>query len=223
MTTIAASSTRSDTSRSTTTRNLLGCGIAAGPFYLAVVAVQAFTRDGFDVRKHAASLLSVGDHGWIQSANFLITAALVLAAAAGLRRVLTTGPGRRWAPRLLALYGVGLIGGGIFVPDPALGFPAGTPQDQPVTMSWHGILHFVTGGIGFIGLIACCLVLARRFKTEGRRGWATFSLVTGVGFLVAFLGIASGSAGAGVTIGFYLAVILVWTWLSATLRHLTPR
>jgi hypothetical membrane protein len=222
MTTIATSGTRSDTRR-VSTRTLLACGIAAGPFYLAVVAVQAVTRDGFDVRKHAASLLSVGEHGWIQSANFLITAVLVLAAAAGLRRVLTDGPGHRWAPRLLALYGVGLIGGGIFVPDPALGFPAGTPVDQPVTMSWHGILHFVSGGIGFIGLIACCLVFARRFRTEGQRGWAIFSRVTGIAFLVAFCGIASGSAGAGVTIGFYLAVILAWTWLAATLHKLTPR
>src|SRR5215204_2504558 len=48
------------------------------------------------------------------------------------------GPVHRWAPRLLFVYGVGLVIGGLFVPDPALGYPVGTPDEVPDSISWHG-------------------------------------------------------------------------------------
>jgi hypothetical protein len=35
-----------------------------------------------------------------------------------------------WAPRLIAVYGLGLIGAGIFAADPAYGFPIGTAADE---------------------------------------------------------------------------------------------
>lgn len=199
------------------TRRLLGCGMIAGPFYLAVAAVQAVLRDGFDPTKHAASLLTLGDHGWIQIANFVITGALVIAGAVGLRQ--TGAFGSRWAPRLLALYGVGTICAGIFVPDPALGFPVGTPSGQPTTISWHALLHFAAGGVGFLAFITCCLILARRFRSTGHPARAAYSLVTGIVFLAAFFGIASGSAGEGTTVAFILAVTAAWLWLTTTLHH----
>ena len=76
------------------TRALLACGVIAGPFYIAVGAIQLFIRPGFDIRRHALSLLSNGDLGWIQIANFAITGALLLASAVGMRRALhgTRGP-----------------------------------------------------------------------------------------------------------------------------------
>ena len=45
------------------TERLLACGIAAGPLFLVVWAIQAFTRDGFDPARHPISLLSLGDLG----------------------------------------------------------------------------------------------------------------------------------------------------------------
>ncbi len=57
------------------------------------------------------------------------------------------------------------------------------------------MLHFMVGGVGFLCLIAACFVLARRFARAGQRGLAWFSRVTGVVFLAAFAGIASGSHG----------------------------
>jgi hypothetical protein len=50
------------------------------------------------------------------------------------------------------LYGLGLIGAGFFRADPALGFPPGLPADAYGTISWHGMMHFVVGAIGFFGL-----------------------------------------------------------------------
>jgi len=112
-----------------------------------------------------------------------------------------------------------LIGAGIFVADPALGFPPGTPADAH-EISGHGILHFVTGGIGFLALIAACFVLARRFRALQQRRWAVYSLVTGLVFFAAFFGIATGSQLGGnvlvfVTLAFTVAVVNAWIWLSA--------
>ena len=90
------------------TKSLLGYGVIAGPIYVVVAAAQMFTRDGYDPTRHAVSQLSNGDLGWIQIANFLITGAMTIAAAVGVRRAL--GPGRlsAWASGLLAAYGFGV-------------------------------------------------------------------------------------------------------------------
>lgn len=55
------------------TRWLLICGIVAGPFYMALAMGQALIREGFDLMRHSVSLLSNGDLGWIQIANFLVS------------------------------------------------------------------------------------------------------------------------------------------------------
>jgi hypothetical protein len=198
------------------TRSLLGYGIIAGPLYVVVALAQALTRDGFDLSRHSWSLLANGELGWIQIANFIVTGLMTVAAAIGLRRALTPGRGRTWAPLLIAIYGVSLIGAGIFRADPAQGFPAGTPETT--TISWHGMLHFMLGGIGFLCLIAACFVLASRFTREGRRRLAWFSRVTGVVFLAGFVGIASGSHGP-TTLAFVAAVLIVWAWVSTVSVH----
>lgn len=201
------------------TRSLLGYGVLAGPAYVLVSLGQALTRDGFDLTRHSWSLLATGPFGWIQSTNLVLTGLMILAFAVGLRRALRPGPGATWAPRLIAGYGAGLVAAGVFRADPALGFPAGTPADAR-TISWHGALHLTAGGIGFLGLTAACLVLGRRFAGGGRPGWATFSRVTGVLFLAAFAGIASGSGGPVTTLPFVAAVLLVSAWMSALAAHL---
>jgi hypothetical membrane protein len=198
-----------------TTRRLLLAAAVAGPLYVLVALGQALVRDGFDLRHHAVSLLATGDWGWVQSANFLVTGGLTIAGAAGIRRALRSGPGHRWGPRLLGLYGASLLAAGVFPADPAAGFPAGTPTGPPAVISWHGTLHLVAGGIGFLALVAACLVLARRFATRARPGWAAASSATGMLVLVAFAVIASGQHSVAVTLGFGAAVVLAWAWVTA--------
>jgi hypothetical protein len=83
------------------------------------------------------------------------------------------------------------------------------------------MLHLACGGAGFLCLVAACLLLARRFARERARGWAVGSALIGVVFLTAFAGIASGGASApAVVIAFTVAVVAVWTWLSALHVHL---
>jgi hypothetical membrane protein len=193
------------------TKSLLGYGVIAGPVFVTVALAQALTRDGFDLSKHAWSLLANGDLGWIQTANFILTGLMTVAAAIGLRRALAPGRARTWAPLLIGVYGVSLIGAGVFRADPALGFPIGTPETT--TISWHGMLHFMVGGIGFLCLIAACFVLASRLTRDGGRPLAWFSRATGVVFLAGFAGIASGSHGP-TTLAFVAAVLTVWAWVS---------
>jgi uncharacterized membrane protein YozB (DUF420 family) len=195
------------------TRSLLGYGVLAGPVYVAVALVQSAIRPGFDLLHDDVSLLANGELGWIQVANFVVTGAFVLAFAAGLGRAIGG-----WAPRLVAAYGLGLIAAGIFTADPMNGFPAGAPM-RPETISVHGLLHIVAAGVGFLCLVAACMVMARRFAAAGRRGWMTFSIVTGVVFLVAFAGVASGSGSAVVVLGFWAALLLAWTWMASIAVH----
>jgi len=192
------------------TRTLLTAGLLAGPVYLLVGYSQAILRDGFDMRRHALSLLSNGDLGWIQISNFVLTGVLVIAGAVGLRTVLRSGRGRTWVPVLLTVYGIGLIGAGLFVADPGMGFPPGATE--PTSMSRSGLLHFVFGGLGFYALVAACFVLAVRFRAAGRNGLALYSAFSGAIFLAAFIAIASGSTSLTAMVGFYLAVTWIWIW-----------
>ena len=201
------------------TRALLICGVVAGPVYLIVGLVQALTRPGFDITRHDLSLLSNGDLGWIQVANLLLTGLLTVLAAVGMRRAMPSGRGRAAAPVLVAIYGLGTIGAGLFSADPAFGFPPGTPATAN-SISWHGLLHFVCGGVGFLALIVACFIFARRFATKNERTWSVWSVVTGVVFLAAFFGIAAGSGNSWTVLGFWIGILTAWAWVATVCLHL---
>jgi hypothetical membrane protein len=200
------------------TKSLLSAGAIAGPFYIIIGLIQAFTRPGFDITRHALSLLSNGDLGWIQITNFILSGLLVMAGALGIRRAIE-GKSKTWGTLLIGIYGLSLIGAGIFKADPAMGFPVGTPEGT-TTMSTHGILHFMTGGIGFLALIAACFVFARRFGSMGEKSWAIYSIFTGIVFFASFVGIASGSGNPLTILGFWIGLIFAWTWISLYTRRL---
>ena len=200
---------------SSATRALLAGGVVAGPVYVVVGLVEAFTREGFDLAHHSLSLLANGPLGWIHGAMLVVTGLLAIAGATGLRQALADGPGRGWGPVLVGVYGAGLVAAGFLTADPAQGFPPGTAEGPPATYTWHGIGHLAAGGIGFLCLIAACAVFARRFARQGERGWAAYSLATGVIFLAGFAGIASGNQVAWVNLVFGAAVVVAWTWISA--------
>jgi hypothetical membrane protein len=187
---------------------------------MAVVVIQALARDGFDLTRHPASLLSTGDLGWVQITNFVVSGMLTIACAVGMRRVLRPGMGGTWGPLLIGAYGAGLIAAGVFVADPADGFPPGTPPGPADQVSWHGAVHFVVAAIAFLALIAACLVYARRYAGLGQRGWAAYCVATGVIFLAAFAGIASGSGAPALNVAFAVAVLLGWTWVSVMAARL---
>lgn len=205
--------TRTPSAPTKLTNVLLVCGMIAGPFYIVVSLIQALTRPGFDLLRHDLSLLANGNLGWIQMTNLVLSGLLVLAFALGMRRDLRGSLGETWGPLLVGVYGLGLIGAGFFTADPALGFPPGTPADAH-TISWHGLLHFITAAIGFLALIAACIVIARRFVSQRLRGWAIYSVGSGLLFFSAFVGVATGSGQSWSVTGFWIGVIFIWTWIS---------
>lgn len=152
------------------TSKLLTAGYIAGPFFIVLSLVQAFTREGFDWIRHPASLLSLGNLGFIQIATFVITGLLYIACAVGLKRLHLSGVGRKWLPVLFVVVGIGFILGGVFVADPAFGFPPGTPEGMPKHTSWHSMIHAFAPVIGSLAISAALLIFARRLWKQGRRG-----------------------------------------------------
>ena len=73
----------------------------------------------------------------------------------------------------------------------------------------------MVAAVGFLCLVAACFVQARRFARERRGRFSWFSMITGVVFLLAFGGVASGSTSTVVILGFWAAVILSFTWIAA--------
>jgi hypothetical protein len=163
---------------------LLAGGIVAGPLFLAVWLIQAFTRDGFDPGRHPLSLLSLGELGWIQIANFVVTGVLFVACAVGMWRVLRPGPGGTWGPLLVGGFGIGLILAGIFTTDPGAGFPPGAPAGAPEQLSWHGVLHEVGFVVAVVSWTAVCFVLVRRFVALKQWGWVGACVATPLAVLV---------------------------------------
>lgn len=200
---------------------LLSLGMLAGPLYLVVGLVQVLTREGFDVRQHALSLLSNGAFGWIQVANFILTGGLIIIGAIGCRRAIRAQSAGTWGPILLFAFGVGLIGSGLFRADPAHGFPPGSITSE--TLSTSAALHFVFGGIGFYALIAACFVFMRRFLRYGQTELAWYSAITGAGFFASFALIASGSTAPAIMLAFYAAVAWILVWHTIVLLQISRR
>jgi hypothetical protein len=200
------------------TRSLLGWGVVAGPAYVFISVAQGLIREGFDFRRHQWSLLENGDHGWIQVANFVLTGLMLVAFAIGVGRALAGGRGERWVARLVCVFGLSLVAAGLFRADPALGFPAGTPEGVG-EVTTHGIVHFAAAGLGFSAIAAACFVVGRRFRADGHRAMSRFSFVTGVAFLAGFLCVASGGGSVLANVLFTAAVVLVFAWVAVVARH----
>lgn len=186
-------------------RILLTSGGIAALVFCGVSTYEMLTRPGFDISRHAISMLTLGDRGWAMAAAFIVAGLLTLLCAAGLRRVL---PGGRWLPILIALYGLGLILAGIFPAPASFGFPPGTPYDQQPVMTFSAIIHSIAFMLAFTSLTIACFVAARRLSG----GWAAMSLLAGIVMpLLVVFGMANLIAPG---IAFYAAAIIGWAWLA---------
>jgi hypothetical membrane protein len=199
------------------TKSLLGYGVIAGPVYVVTSLAQALLRPGFDITRHAWSQLALGPGGWVQVVNLVVTGLMALAAAVGLRRALRTGPAATWTPRLVAVFGLGMVVAGAFRVDPAGGFPADAPAATGISTS--AMIHLLSGAIGFPCLAAALILLARRLSREGFHRLATACRVVGPLFLVGFVAMASGVLGAAGVPLFVLAVIAVFALLTVVFVH----
>jgi len=105
----------------------------------------------------------------------------------GMRGALRSRKGRFWGPLLLGIFGLGQVGVGIFVVDQVR---------SPTSITFHGTMHVVCGGVGFVALMAACFVFVRTFVSLRQWLWAISCAVTGLLFLGAFVSAAQQNQGA---------------------------
>lgn len=192
------------------TRSLLGWGVVAGPFFLVVGIVLGSVRPGFEFRRHALSLLMLGDFGWIQRTNFVLCGLMVIAAGAGVLRAIRSGRGLAIGA-LVITAGTMLVLSAIFVPDPGGGFPPGTATGSATT---SGILHMVCGALEFVTLAGAALAHALWCRTIGHSTHSAVSFALAGGILVGFAsGVALSRQPVGIVL-LWLAVICQWAWLA---------
>lgn len=122
-----------------------------------------------------------------------------------------------------------LITAGLFVTDPGLGYPSGTHGSGPQTL--HGTIHGVGGLIAFSSVAIASFVMARRFAGDPNwKGWALYSIVTGI--LVAVFFIAATTVSAldengilpNLPTGLFqrIAIIVGWGWIGLMAMILSP-
>jgi hypothetical protein len=198
------------------TRALLACGAVAGPVYVTVTMIQALTRDGFDLRQHRFSWLTTGELGWIHQSNMVLVGVLTVLLAVGMRQMVRTGRGAVWGPRLLGLFGVAYIIGGMLRADPVAGFPPGTTAEM-VQHTWQGAVQNASRGASSLLLIAASLVIAGWFAGEGRRGWAWFY---GAAIPMVFMALTAVGFAIGGTPSALAFLATPWIWVTALAVHL---
>ncbi len=160
-------------------RVLLICGAIAGPLFVITFLLEQAIHPGYSPLRNSISALALGSqYGWIQPLNFIIAGLLTMAFAVGVRRVAQSGRAAKSGPLLIGLWAFGLIVSGVFITDPDITYPPGTPYAVPVTT--HGALHNLGAGIGFTALVVACVAFARRFAALRERGWASYSMLSGV-------------------------------------------
>jgi hypothetical protein len=197
------------------TRVLLCCGLVVGPFYLGLGLAQALIRDGFDLARHPLSALANGTGGSVQTLNLVLSGIMVIAAALGFRRML--GARSRGVVLCTVLFGLGMIVAAAFPMDASDGFPVGTPEGMPTSVTTSGIVHFAAGGVGFLSLAVGCFFMAAAMRRLQQPPLARFSLVSGIVIPVAFIGGMMFQA-PGI-LGIWLSVITQFLWIAVMARH----
>jgi hypothetical protein len=159
-------------------------GVIALPFYITLSLILAFIREGFDWVIHPASFLSLGSSGWIQISNFIFSGLLLIACGIGIRKTYKTGVGSKWLTPLFVIMGIGMIMGGVFVADPALGFPPGTPNGFPETTSWHSKVHGFAPLIASLAHTIILFIFARWFYKKSQHGLMALTIIITIAMLI---------------------------------------
>lgn len=153
----------------------------------------------------------LGQYGWIQRANMILSGVMVIAAAVGFGRAMRETPAARRAGALLGVFGVGMVVSGVFPPDPMAGFPVGAASDQ-ATIS--GLLHLAFGAVGFICLAAATFAVAA-WMDLCAQAWGRYSRVSGFAVAVGFVaGAVLATQRLGVAF-LWVAVLAGLAWLTA--------
>ena len=164
------------------------CGAIAGLFFTFSWIIQEAFREGYNPMMIPISSLAIGPLGWIQTITFFITGALVVLFGYGLWKIRERKEKRlsKWAPILIIICGIGLIGAGCFTTDPMNGYPEGTPivNSNP---SFSSIMHQLFSSFLFFGLPLTCFIFGNYFTVKRDLKWLSYCFWSGIIFLIVFL------------------------------------
>lgn len=185
----------------------LAGGMLVAPVFYLTAAVQLALRPDYDILRLPLSFLSLGPLGWIQDLNFLVTGALALLCAIGMRSTLRGQPGGVAMSLLIGAYAVGLMAAGVFGPD-----PLPSAGSAPTSMTVTGTLHMLAFLLAIWSLIAACFVMARRFARQGQRKSALYCVISGLSPPLLVGAAMAAPAFAGLIIA--LAGLILFGWVS---------
>jgi hypothetical protein len=204
------------------TRTLLLAGIAGPVLFVAVMLIDGATRPGYDPFRQYVSLLSLGDGGWVETMNFVVSGLLIAAFGVGLRRMTDSGAGR-WMAVLVVVAGLAFVWSGLFSTDPEQGYPAGAPPGLPPSQSLPATLHYLGSVVGFVSLAIACALSARRGTGSGApasTGWAVYSLIGGAivlgGWLAGFFIIGAWGVAPAAGLLQRITIVAGMQWLFVT-------
>lgn len=223
------------------TRTLLLCGVVGPVLFVIAFLVEGATRPGYNPIHHNVSLLSLGGGGWAQVLSFIVSGGFVTAFGLGLARVRSRRLAGRWIAGLVVAVGLALVWCGVFVTDPAQGYPPGSQGPAPGALvgipsnpTWHALLHFLGSIVTFVGLALAGILTARRgsrWRGPAARAWTICSVLTAAIVLGGWVtGLVTGGPGGGPpTEGLLqrISIVAGMQWLVVTaaieLRALSDR
>ena len=202
-----------------TTKLLLACGCAGCLFFIILFTIQGQLREAYSVLKFPISSLSIGEWGWIQVVNFLISGFLIFLFAIGFRRATPLLKNSLRTSRLIAAVGLGLFGAGLFSSDPIYGYPVNEPLKlAQFTITGH--LHDLCSIFVFVCLPIVCFKMLKRFKELNNKKWVIYTLISVSGMIICFVLAAIGFKQIPVIVNLAgvfqrLCIIFGFSWLSA--------
>lgn len=165
---------------------LLWAGAFAPILFTLVYTIDGLSFPGYDTIRRPTSDLSLGPYGWIQIINFVVLGMVMIGLALAIRSYRNPLSSSKWIPRLIGFFGVGLVIAGLFLTDPKPGYPPG-PAMAGFTL--HGAVHQVGSLFAFGSLLIVCFVAARHlWRTPSWRGWAVYSLASGLLMMASLAG-----------------------------------
>jgi hypothetical membrane protein len=187
---------------------LLACGLVGAVLFVVTFLIDGATRPGYRPLYHPVSALALGSRGWVQTSNFIVTGLLMIAAAAGTREALDVTIG----PALLALFGVALVGSGVFTMDPMRSYPPGTEEGTPVVLSRRHKIHDAFGFLVFSSLAATAI----GFGLALQGGWRNYSFATAALIIVLIVVFVPAWNRDSPRTGLLqrLMILVGWTWVA---------
>lgn len=180
------------------------CGIIAPILFALLVIVASFLRQDYSQIHNFISDLGVGPNAIIQNVNFVIFGIMVIVFSFGLRNGLPATKGRSMEAGiwLVIIFGLGILGAGIF------------PEDY-----LSQVPHNIVSSIAFLTIIAAQLLVWKGLKNADNSIWGkyrTYSLISGLLsiILLLVLRVTIGGDYQGIAQRIFLAVPWIWIFIT---------